>query len=137
MLIRTTWSCGLIHHVLDREVVGSNPTATGSHRFFHKEMKGKEIKSCFFKRWLSLGEHLFDHLLWSIFQSSIKRRWKVEPRSKYLTSSGAICILKILKLLILFISMCESQVQKKRLWQVHIKKFLRCDEKHDMQSTFN
>ena len=70
-------------------------------------------KKVFFKRWLSLGDHLFDHLLWSIFQSSIKRRWKVEPRSEYLTSSGAICILKILKLLILFISMCVRVKYKK------------------------
>ena len=28
---RAPWSCGLIHHVIDREVEGSSLTATGSH----------------------------------------------------------------------------------------------------------
>ena len=31
----------------------------------------------FFKRWPSLGEHLFEHLLWSIFQSSIHKHYKL------------------------------------------------------------
>ena len=31
----------------------------------------------FFLSWFSFGEHLFDHLLWYIFQSSIQKHYKL------------------------------------------------------------
>ena len=37
----------------------------------------KSSRSSFFKHWPSLGEHLFDHLLWSIFQSSLHINYKL------------------------------------------------------------
>ena len=65
---RTQWSSGLIGHVFDQEVMGSNPTAArshqftgsywfagshqftgsywfaGSHQFFHEEMESEEME---------------------------------------------------------------------------------------------
>ena len=37
----------------------------------------QNILTFFFKRWPSSGQHLFDHLLWSIFQPSIHKHYKL------------------------------------------------------------
>ena len=46
--------------------------------FMHDIGDKKTSLKLFLKRWPSLGEHLFDHLLWSIFQSSIHKHYKLQ-----------------------------------------------------------
>ena len=107
---RTQWSSGLIGHVFDQEVMGSNPTAArshqftgsywfaGSHQFFHEEMESEEMEG---------EETESGDLIW-IFDF----KW----RHLY----SAIKVVKYVK-----IHVCNCRVQRKRLWRVHIKKMLR------------
>ena len=71
---RALWSCGLIHHVLDWEVEGSNLAAAGSHRF----------------NFFNAGSHRFslDERRWKAEDE--ERRWKVETLFEASISCGAI-----------------------------------------------
>ena len=54
-----------------RSTVTTRLTGVSRSRIF------KFLTSFFYKCWVSLGEHLLDHLLWSIFQSSMHKQYKL------------------------------------------------------------
>ena len=62
---RALWSCGLIHHVFDREVKGSNFAAARSHLF----------------NFFNAESHRF---------SLVERRWKAEEGEKEMESGNLI-----------------------------------------------
>ena len=66
----------------------------------------------FFKRWPSLGEHFFDHPLWSIFQSSLHIQSQYATNWAILAwimkSFYKLCILKQLKKLGAFFILSSS-----------------------------